>query len=159
MLVESTRAAIPFPLKLRGNPLKLCPGRIQDRTSTSNAVLAASMFFQPQTKSLVPVLCFAYIHFHFQIGLLQHPLTEIMATLADELLNDFEDSGSEHEEQEDQILEELRASLIGTANSHVKNEEDMELDKEADEEAAATTNGKLLENIEDVDDMGDHLQW
>jgi U4/U6 small nuclear ribonucleoprotein PRP31 len=60
-----------------------------------------------------------------------------MSTLADELLQDFEDSGSEGEEQQSEILfpdnEERRSGLNGTATSRSGANGSMELDGDEEE--------------------------
>ena len=84
-----------------------------------------------------------------------------MSTLADELLNDFEDSGSEGEEEQTQngglfpLDEDTKAGLLNP-NAHKRNGTDggMELDgdeEEVDEdEEMSGTNGAIIEDDEEV---------
>lgn len=73
-----------------------------------------------------------------------------MATLADELLNDFEESDSEGEDGPDNgLFERNRAiSTDGTAPTL----EGAEMVVDEDEDAADGTNEKMLNDVEDADD-------
>lgn len=81
-----------------------------------------------------------------------------MSTLADELLNDFEDSDSEGEEQQEQneglfpIDEETKAGLLNP-NAHKDNGE-MELDGDEeevdDDEEMNGANGAIIEDDEEA---------
>ncbi|MCJ1330039.1 U4/U6-U5 snRNP complex subunit prp31 [Thelotrema lepadinum] len=73
-----------------------------------------------------------------------------MATLADELLNDFEESGSEgDEEQQNGLLKDLIAAQTNVISPDVEGP-DMEIDTV--EQGEGGSNEKLLDGIEDVDD-------
>jgi U4/U6 small nuclear ribonucleoprotein PRP31 len=79
-----------------------------------------------------------------------------MATLADELLNDFEDSGSESDRENQNSFQDGN-EIIATPGNDAKPRVqaiDMEVDEEddGDEEDIDMTDGRLLNQLENADD-------
>ena len=73
-----------------------------------------------------------------------------MATLADELLNDFEESGSDgEEEKQNDFVDYSNAPPSDVTNSRTE-EMDMAIDEEG--QGKDNTNEKLLSGIQDADD-------
>src|SRR5438045_4331137 len=79
-----------------------------------------------------------------------------MATLADELLQDFEDSGSEDEEQQSGgLFPDDDASKAGLALSPKRADDGMELDEDDEEngdEEMAGMNGPAAQSVEDEEE-------